>query len=83
MTTAATPIRGTVSGRTIILEEPTGLPDGQAVSVRLAPVAGGQTGTANEALRRAFGAWADDPDGVDKFVADVRRDRDDRRPGAE
>ena len=72
MLTAGLPIRGVVSGRTIVLDAPTGLPDGQPVAARVAPVVGGD---AAEALRRAFGSWADDPAGVDAFVAGVRRDQ--------
>lgn len=68
-------LRGVVRGKTIELEQEPGLPDGQAVAVILhqrSPRGGG--------LRRAFGSWADDADGLRDFVDQVRQDRQhDRR----
>jgi hypothetical protein len=56
-------LKGIVRGKTIELEHANGLPDGQAVSVvvRATPPAKGGNG-----LRRAFGAWADDLEGLDE-----------------
>jgi hypothetical protein len=39
-----------------------------------------KSGRAGEGLRRTFGGWGDDADGVDAFVEQVYRDRADVRP---
>ena len=70
-------LKGIVRGSTIELERPTGLPDGQIVSVVVRPAPPAQRG---DGLRRAFGAWSDDPEGLDEFLAQMRRDRDQQRP---
>ena len=64
--------KGVVHGRTIELEQEPGLPDGQIVSVVLQP----QTATKGEGLLRAFGGWADDAEGLDEFLKEMRRSRD-------
>ena len=60
---------GVVHGKTITLHEDTGLPDGQAVTVTVKP---SQTSSSplppGEGLRRAFGTWADDADGLDDYL---------------
>ena len=68
-------LKGVVRGNTIQLERDAGLPEGEEVSVilqrKLPP---------GEGLRRSFGAWGDDPDGVDRFVEETYRAREsDRR----
>ena len=68
-------LRGIVRGRTIELEREPGLPDGQPVSVLLRPAA-----ATDDRLRRAFGAWAEDGEALDRFLEEVRRDRDGHRP---
>lgn len=65
---------GVVHGKTIELEEESGLHDGQAVKVILRPAL-----APGEGLRRAFGSWAEDADGLDGFVDAVYRDRADDR----
>jgi hypothetical protein len=67
-------VTGTIHGKHLDLDQETGLPDGQAVSVMIRPVK--EKLPPGEGLRRAFGGWADDPEGVDKFVEEVRRLRD-------
>jgi hypothetical protein len=60
-------LKGVIHGRTIELEQETGLPDGQSVEVvvqilqdkRLPP---------GEGIRRSAGAWADDVEGLDEFL---------------
>ena len=64
------PIKGTVHGKMIELEQDAGLPEGQKVTVTMQPV-----GEPGDALRRAFGAWSDDPEGLDEFLEQVYRDR--------
>jgi hypothetical protein len=66
-------LRGTIHGDTIKLERVSGLPDGQVVTIDLQPAS---TLTPEErlaALKRAFGAWSDDPEGVDRFVEETYR----------
>ena len=75
MTSPPTSMRGVVHGRTIELEGDLNLPEGQQVDVivqpRLSP---------EEAIRRSAGGWSDDPEGVDRFVEEMRRLRDLERP---
>ncbi len=50
------------------------LPEGQAVSVIVKPVASGaEKLPPGEGLRRAFGAWADEATELDEFLAETRR----------
>jgi hypothetical protein len=73
MATAYTPIRGTVNGRTIVLDVPSGLPDGQAVSVRLAPV----PPAGADSLRLAFGSRAEEAgEELAPFLREVRSGQD-------
>ena len=70
-------LKGTVHGKTIELEAESGLPDGQEVTVRLEP-APGKRGTDSgplAALKRAAGSWADDPEGLDRFLEWNRQQR--------
>lgn len=75
MTTAAVIVKGVVHGKIIELEREPGIPEGQVVSVVLRPAL-----PPGEGLRRAFGAWAEDAEDLNRFVQDVYRDRDDGRP---
>jgi hypothetical protein len=75
MTTGTVIVKGVVHGRMIELEREPGLPEGQVVSVVLHPAL-----PSGEGLRRAFGAWAEDAEGLDQFIQDVYRDREDDRP---
>jgi hypothetical protein len=63
-------LRGVDRGKSIELEQETGLPDGQAVSVSIR-----SSKEPGEGLRRAFGRWSDDPVGLDTYIEQVRRDR--------
>jgi hypothetical protein len=70
-------MHGKVRGKTIELDEDPGLPDGQEVRVTVEPLpsfSGGQL-PRGEGLRRAFGAWAGDADGLDKFLEWNRQQR--------
>lgn len=69
--TAIGTLKGIVRGKTIELDQDAGLPDGQEVSILIRPKL-----PPGEGLRRAFGAWADDPEGVDRFVEETYRARD-------
>jgi hypothetical protein len=71
MSSAPHTLKGVVHGKTIELQEDSGLPDGQEVAVTVRPM-----GTIPQALLDAFGAWADDQEGLDEFLQQVYRDRD-------
>jgi hypothetical protein len=67
---------GVVHGKMIELAQEPGLPDGQAVSVTVKPVESlVEQLPPGEGLRRAFGAWADDAEELDKFLTETRRSR--------
>ena len=72
-------LKGTIHGRTIVLIDDSGLPDGQQVSVALAPLAKATSPTdssALAALRRAAGAWTgDDEPGLQHYLEWNRHQR--------
>ena len=69
-------IRGSVHGKTIELDDETGLPDGQKVAVTVRPVTNDkQAPDAGEGLKRAFSGWSDDIAGLDEFLRWNRRQR--------
>ena len=63
-------IHGRVRGKSIELDEDPGVPDGQAVRVTVEPLPPAEAGQLppGEGLRRAFGAWAGDAEGLDEFL---------------
>lgn len=71
MTNGAKIMKGTVRGKVIELEEDSGLPDGQAVSVTVtsedAPAL-----APGEGLRMSFGSWAEGSEGLDEFLEQLR-----------
>ena len=84
MIVCATELRGRVRGKMIELDEETGLPDGQAVAVSVQPLTeSGRRWPPGEGLRRAFGAWADDGEELDKYLAWNRQQRKIDRPEIE
>jgi hypothetical protein len=75
-------LKGVIRGKTIELDERSGLPDGQPVNVTVEPVAPG-SGTAEDpcdALKRAAGSWSDDSEGLDRFLDWNRQQRKVNRP---
>lgn len=74
-------LRGIVHGKTIELESEPGLPDGQQVTVTVQPVS--QQLAPGEGLRRAFGAWAEDSEEVDRYLEWNRQQRKIGRPKIE
>ena len=68
-------LKGVIHGKTIELEQSPGLPDGQVVTVSMSPATSPTSAEAFEALQRAAGGWSDDPEGVDRFVEEVRQSR--------
>ena len=84
MTTNSNVHRGVVHGKTIELDDDTGLPDGQPVTVTVQPVPTDQGQLApGEGLRRSFGAWADDAEDLDKYLDWNRQQRKIGRPEIE
>jgi hypothetical protein len=65
-------LHGVMHGRTIELDTEPGLPDGQPVTVVLQPEDAGAHGndgaSASSCLSRAFGAWAEDVQELEKFL---------------
>jgi hypothetical protein len=81
MATPATVRRGVIHGKTIELDEDTGLSDGQEVNVVVQPVeAGEQRLPPGEGLRRAFGGWAEDAEELDTYLEWNRQQRKMSRP---
>ena len=75
-------LRGVVHGKVIQLEADIGLPDGQEVTVTVRPIGAGR-GAFGEGLRQSAGAWADDPDGLEAYLGEIRRSRQLDRSGIE
>jgi hypothetical protein len=75
MSVPTTAYRGVVHGNIIALAENPGLPDGQEVSVSMQPVESISEQEAQAGLLRAFGAWADDPAGLDEYLEWNRQQR--------
>jgi hypothetical protein len=67
-------LKGVIHGKTIELEQEPGLPDGQAVTVTVSP-AQTEKLPPGEGLRRAAGAWADDPEGLEEYLEYLRQQR--------
>lgn len=70
-------VKGVIHGKTIELEHEPGLPEGQAVTVTLEPIRSEKPSLEErrEALKRAAGSWADDPEGLERFLEWNRRQR--------
>jgi hypothetical protein len=70
-------IQGVIHGKTIELEQEPGLPDGQQVEVTVRPLLKEQSARLppGEGLRRAFGTWSEDAEGLDEFLEWNRRQR--------
>lgn len=77
-------IRGVIRGNSIELSGPVGLADGEEVSVVITPTPMKVRIKLppGEGLRTSFGGWSDDPEGLDRFLEEMRRSRDaDTRSG--
>ena len=86
MTSDSGVFKGVVHGKTIELDQEPGLPEGQEVQVTVEPVrAGAGEGPLPrcEGLRRAFGAWAEDAEELDKYLEWNRQQRKIGRPEME
>jgi hypothetical protein len=60
-------IRGVIHGKTIVLEDDPGLPDGQVVAVVLR--------SPGEGITRSAGAWLEASEKLDTWEQELRRDR--------
>lgn len=71
--------KGTIHGRTIVLVDDSGLPEGQPVTVAMTPLSEATSPTdssALAALRRAAGAWTgDDEPGLQHYLEWNRQQR--------
>ena len=72
-------LKGTVHGKTIELEIESGLPDGQRVNIVLKPSLPASN-SLGEGIRQSAGGWADDPEGLEEFLAWNRQRRKAGRP---
>jgi len=73
--------KGVIHGRTIELEQELGLPDGQTVTVTVQPfVEQTRRLPPGEGIRRSAGSWADDPEGLDEYLRQLRQLREGRPP---
>ena len=78
-----TAMKGVVHGKLVELDEEPGFPDGQEVSVTLAPVSPATSPNSPEALaalRRAAGAWAGDDEQLERYLEWNRQHRKGNRP---
>jgi hypothetical protein len=71
--------KGVVHGRTIELDREPGLPEGQAVTVTVQATSQEKL-PPGEGLRRAFGAWAEDAEELDKYLEWNRQQRKHDQP---
>ena len=78
MTNGRPVLKGTIHGKRIDLDQEAGLPDGQVVTVTVQPLR--EQLPPGEGIRRSAGAWADEADELDKFLARNRQVRERCRP---
>ena len=75
MAGAQTILKGIIHGKLIELEQESGLPDGQQVTVALQPVL-----PPGEGIRQSAGAWADAGEELDAWLDEMQRSRQQDRP---
>lgn len=77
-------LKGIVHGRIIELDDELGLPDGQRVALIVQPLEFASSSSERippgEGLRQAFGAWSEDSEELDEYLAWNRRQRKITRP---
>ena len=66
--------KGTIHGKLIELDQSSDLPDGQQVTVVVQPTNGSKL-PPGEGLRRSAGAWAEDAEQLDRYLAWSREQR--------
>jgi hypothetical protein len=72
---------GTVRGKLIELDDETGLPAGQPVTIILRPQS--PPHLPGDGIRHSAGGWADDPAGLDEYLAWNRKQRKASRQGTD
>jgi len=84
MATPATVRRGVIHGKTIELDDDTGLPNGQQVTITIQPVSDTEVLAGRlppgEGIRRSAGGWADDAEELDRYLEWNRQQRKRSRP---
>lgn len=80
MTQRSGVLKGVVRGKTIDLQDESGLPDGQRVTITVHAVEDGTPLPPGEGLRRAFGGWAEDGEELDEYLEWNRQQRKVGRP---
>lgn len=70
MADAAEKLRGILRGKYIELEREPRLQDGEIVTLQVQVTRG-----RGEGIRRSAGGWADDAEGLDEALAEMRRSR--------
>lgn len=75
MNMSALEMSGTVHGNSIEADQALGLPEGLKVKMVVSFTSDTDTDTSSvpPGLLRAFGAWADDSEEIDKFLEESRR----------
>lgn len=68
-------IKGVIRGKTVELEQESGLPDGQEVRVTMEPAPASDKSVPGEGLRRSAGAWCDDTEGLEQYIEWNRQQR--------
>jgi hypothetical protein len=69
MATGTITLKGVVRGKTIELNHDPGFPDGQEVTITVqAPAPTSRKLPPGEGLRRAFGAWAEDSEELNRYL---------------
>jgi hypothetical protein len=75
MTTETLIAKGVVHGKTIKLDQESGLPDGVHVLITMQTLVGGKRLPPGEGIKRSAGAWSDDADGLDQYLNWNRQQR--------
>ena len=77
-------LQGIVHGKIIELDDELGLPDGQRVALIVQPLesasSSGERMPPGEGLRQAFGAWSEEAEELEKYLAWNRSQRKITRP---
>lgn len=75
MSTLPLAMNGTIHGNSVEFDQSVDLPEGMKVTVVVSPA--GQNGTSSESvppgLLRAFGAWKEDSEEIEKFQIEYRQ----------
>lgn len=73
-------LKGTIRGRSIELEQPANLPDGQQVTVVVEPLPG-EAREPGQGIQESAGSWAEGGEELDRFLQWTREQRKLNRGG--